>query len=46
MNTTLGEIFVGESDWSEVTDPEELAFKKNITMYEMLTMSSGLNASS
>ena len=42
MNTTLGEIFVGENDWSEVTDPEELAFKKNVTIYEMLTMSSGL----
>ena len=31
MNTTLGEIFVGENDWSEVTDLEELAFKKNVT---------------
>mmetsp|Transcript_8035 Transcript_8035/g.19767 ORF Transcript_8035/g.19767 Transcript_8035/m.19767 type:complete len:418 (-) Transcript_8035:271-1524(-) len=45
MNTTLGEIFVGENDWSEVTDPEELAFKKNVTIYEMLTMTSGLTTS-
>lgn len=45
MNTTLGEIFVGENDWSEVTDPEELAFKQNVTIYEMLTMSSGLTTS-
>ncbi len=44
LDTTLGEIFTGENDWREVIDPEELEFKKNATMYELLTMTSGMTS--
>jgi len=39
---TLGEIFTDERAWSDIVDPEELAFKQNITILELLTMTSGL----
>eukprot|EP00531_Pseudo-nitzschia_arenysensis_P010480 CAMPEP_0116147996 /NCGR_PEP_ID=MMETSP0329-20121206/18086_1 /TAXON_ID=697910 /ORGANISM="Pseudo-nitzschia arenysensis, Strain B593" /LENGTH=411 /DNA_ID=CAMNT_0003644029 /DNA_START=66 /DNA_END=1301 /DNA_ORIENTATION=- len=42
MNDTLGEIFVGEKDWSLIEDPEELDFKQNVTIYQLMTMTSGL----
>ena len=42
VDDTLGDIFSEESDWREVIDPEELEFKKNITIFELLTMTSGL----
>ncbi len=42
LNDTLGDIFTNENDWSEIEDEEEVEFKKNITIFEMLTMTSGL----
>ncbi len=42
MNDTLGEIFVGENDWIEFEDPAKLAFVQNVTVFQLMTMSSGL----
>lgn len=42
METTLGEVFTEERYWNEIEDEEELAFKQNITIYELMTMTSGL----
>ncbi len=39
---TLGEIFTGENDWADIQDLDELEFKQNITIFELLTMTSGL----
>eukprot|EP00531_Pseudo-nitzschia_arenysensis_P004102 CAMPEP_0116121970 /NCGR_PEP_ID=MMETSP0329-20121206/3971_1 /TAXON_ID=697910 /ORGANISM="Pseudo-nitzschia arenysensis, Strain B593" /LENGTH=481 /DNA_ID=CAMNT_0003615799 /DNA_START=88 /DNA_END=1533 /DNA_ORIENTATION=- len=42
IDDTLGDIFTGEKDWTAIDDPEELASKQNVTIYELLTMTSGL----
>jgi len=42
LDDTLGEIFVDENDWSGMEDQDEVAFKQNITIFELLTMTSGL----
>ena len=42
MDDTLGDIFLEESAWELVTDETEREIKKNITIYEMMTMTSGL----
>jgi CubicO group peptidase (beta-lactamase class C family) len=42
LNETLGEIFPNDTAWIGVNDTAELAFKKNITIYDLLTMTSGL----
>jgi len=42
IDDTLGDIFAGDNDWTSIEDPVELAFKQNITIYELLTMTSGL----
>jgi len=42
VDDTLGEILTGENDWAAIEDPEELAFKQNITIFELLTMTSGM----
>jgi len=39
---SLGEIFTNETAWSMVTNETEREFKKGITVYELLTMTSGL----
>lgn len=41
MDDTLGDISE-ENDWSTIDDPAEVEFKKNVAIYEMLTMTSGL----
>jgi len=41
VNETLGDIFMEEAAWAKV-DETELEFKRNVTIYEMLTMTSGL----
>ena len=42
MDDTLGDIFLEESAWELVTDETEREIKKNITIYEMMTMTDGL----
>ena len=42
MDDKLGDIFLEESAWELVTDETEREIKKNITIYEMMTMTSGL----
>eukprot|EP00531_Pseudo-nitzschia_arenysensis_P005395 CAMPEP_0116156788 /NCGR_PEP_ID=MMETSP0329-20121206/23011_1 /TAXON_ID=697910 /ORGANISM="Pseudo-nitzschia arenysensis, Strain B593" /LENGTH=277 /DNA_ID=CAMNT_0003653879 /DNA_START=37 /DNA_END=866 /DNA_ORIENTATION=+ len=42
IDDTLGDIFTNAADWSEIEDEEEVEFKKNITIFEILTMTSGL----
>jgi len=42
MDDTLGDIFIGEDDWSAMEDLDEVEFKQNITIYELMTMTSGL----
>lgn len=39
LNTTLAEVFTNDTDWEDVSGAEE---KKTITMFEILTMTSGL----
>ena len=41
LNETLGEIFTDDAVWNNVNETER-AFKQNVTIWEMLTMSSGL----
>jgi CubicO group peptidase (beta-lactamase class C family) len=41
LGETLGEIFTNESVWAEL-NATEVDFKRNVTIYEMLTMTSGL----
>lgn len=41
LDETLGDVFTNASDWSEV-NATEVDFVQNVTIYEMLTMSSGL----
>lgn len=41
LDESLGEIFTDEAVWANVTDEEE-SFRKNVTIEELLTMSSGL----
>ncbi len=43
FNTTLGEIFVDDVAWQQIPDQEELDFKKNVTLYELFTFTSGLS---
>ena len=45
INTSLGEIFVGDDHpaWAGMDDTAEIEFKKNVTLYELLTMTSGLD---
>jgi CubicO group peptidase (beta-lactamase class C family) len=42
LEETLGEIFTNESVWAEL-NATEVDFKMNVTIFEMLTMTSGLN---
>ena len=42
MDDKLGDIFLEESAWELVTDETEREIKKNITIYEMMTMTDGL----
>lgn len=42
LDDTLGDLFTGENDWIAIEDPDEVAFKQNVTILELLTMSSGL----
>jgi len=43
INETLGDIFANDSSaWDDVTEIETIAFRKAVTIEEMLTMSSGL----
>ncbi len=42
IDDTLGEIFIGDTAWRSIDDPDELAFKQNITIFELMTMTSGL----
>lgn len=42
LNDTLGDIFTNDTAWEDIANEEELAYKKSITIYEMLTMTSGL----
>jgi len=42
LDDTLGELFTGENDWTAIEDPDEIDFKQNITIFELLTQSSGL----
>ena len=41
LNETLGDIFQDDTAWMDITD-ETLAFRKNVTVEELLTMLSGL----
>ncbi len=42
-NTTLGEIFVDDTAWEQITDHEEMDFKKNSSLWELFTFESGLS---
>eukprot|EP00531_Pseudo-nitzschia_arenysensis_P012835 CAMPEP_0116133780 /NCGR_PEP_ID=MMETSP0329-20121206/10292_1 /TAXON_ID=697910 /ORGANISM="Pseudo-nitzschia arenysensis, Strain B593" /LENGTH=385 /DNA_ID=CAMNT_0003628441 /DNA_START=1249 /DNA_END=2403 /DNA_ORIENTATION=+ len=42
IDDTLGDIFTGDNDWNDIVDLDELEFKQNITIFELLTMTSGL----
>ena len=39
LNDTLGQVFTSDDAWTNVTEVE---FRQNVTIWEMLTMSSGL----
>lgn len=43
-NDTLGEIFPERAAWATIENEAEMAFKKNITVLELMTMTSGLDA--
>lgn len=45
LDETLGDIFVNDDAWADVTDGST-DFRKNVTIEEMLTMTSGLISSS
>jgi len=40
LDESLGDIFINETDWNTVTN--ETNFRKNVTLRELLTMTSGL----
>ena len=42
LNETLGDIFTDSEAWGGVIDEETIDFRKNVTIEDMLTMSSGL----
>ena len=41
LNETLGDVFPSDEVWTDVSD-ESIDFRKNVTIEELLTMSSGL----